>query len=70
MSNTIQINNQDHDLAELRQNAQEGLESFEADALAMAFNVMGPEYLASAMRGMMHTILALLDEVEQHRAAA
>lgn len=69
MSN-VTINGQEHDLADLRKNAQEGVENFQAAELELAFGIFGAEHIASAMRGMMHTILALVDEVENLRAAA
>jgi hypothetical protein len=67
VSNTITINGQEHSLERLRTEAQEGIEAFQGKELEMAFTIYGPEYVASAMRGMMRTIEALVDEVDRVR---
>ena len=62
---TVTINNQTHELAELKKNAEEAVTAFQATELELAFTMFGAEYIASAMRGMAHTIVGLADELER-----
>lgn len=61
----VTLNGQEHDLATIKSNAEECLDLFQESAIEFAFTRMGPDYMASSMRGMMHTIIGLADELER-----
>lgn len=55
----------------LREAANSLIENADGHTVEVAFQTLGPKYIAASMRGMMRTVLALVDEVERlHGEAA